>query len=251
MTTPTDPVALARALAYAVLPMLTPKAARDLTKEQARDIVVSYALTGLIELEKPVTLGKDGRPTWPKVGDKSKLKLDNIGGVRWVPDNQAASGWTHTGRMDLRTAVLAVRLAQYLNSSRWGVTEIYWGGMGVGRDENDRHGQGLAIDIHGVWARSGWIDVWFDWGKQPITLPSGKTVTAWPATQAPSYRLDTSTTAGGFFFDLYQYLTGEAVDRGGSAPSSIGQRSFILHPDHPDNTLRPNHQDHVHCEIGR
>ena len=151
---------------------------------------------------------------------------------------------------DLRTAVLAVRLAIYLQQqSKWGVRTIYWGGMGVGRDENDRHGKGYAIDFHGALTRFGKLDVAADWGSQPITLPDGKKVNKWPATVQPYYRLDVDTTAGGFFYDVYRFLTGEASDNGTNRPSSIGGRSQILCPDMPDPYLREYHQDHIHCEV--
>src|ERR1700757_3039833 len=98
---------------------------------------------GILTLEKPLEWGKDGNPTYPKIGEKPSLKLANIGGVAFVPDNIKAAGWTKTGPMDLRTAVLAVRLGRYLREiSKWGVSEIYWGGMGVGRDSDDRHSKG-------------------------------------------------------------------------------------------------------------
>src|SRR5262249_25852209 len=99
--------------------------ARDLSQEQARDLCVYYALNNMLALEKPITFGKDTKPTWPKVGDKSTLGL-TIAGVNFSPDNSAASGLTRTGRMDLRTAVLAVRLAQYVRSN-WGTSVLYWG----------------------------------------------------------------------------------------------------------------------------
>jgi hypothetical protein len=67
----------------------------------------------------------------------------------------------------------------------------------------------------------------------------------------PYYRLDVDTPAGGFFKTVYSFLTGEAADNGTSNESSIGDRSYILHPDTPDATLRPTHQDHIHCEIDR
>jgi hypothetical protein len=228
------------------------KPARNLTQEEARDLVVYYALNGVLQLEKEVTFGKDGKPSFPKIGEKVKLGLW-IAGVHYQPDNEAASAWTATGPMDMRTAVLAVRLAQYLNGSRWGVDRIFWGGMGVGRDSNDRHGKGLAIDIHGAYGRMGWLDVSYDWGKQPITLPDGKKAKEWPATVQPYFRLDVDppTGAGAFFYDLYKWLTGEAADGWGSKRTSIGDHSFILCPDMPDITYRPYHQDHIHCEIDR
>jgi hypothetical protein len=148
--------------------------------------------------------------------------------------------------MDLRMAVLAVRLSEFLHAGRWGVTTIYWGGMGVGRDPEDRHGKGYA-DFHGAETLLGHFDVRRDWGEVTITLPTLKTAKSWPAGTQPYFRLDVDTPAGGFFYDVYHFLTGEATDA--RQPSSIGDRSFIAHPDHPDPGLRSSHQDHIHCEI--
>ena len=226
--------------------------AYKLTQEEARDIVVSYVLNDQLALEKPVTFGKDGAPTYPKIGDRAKLKLDNIGGVAFVADSKDAAGWTMTGPMDLRTAVLAVRLARYLRLySKWGVSTIYWGGMGVGRHDNDRHGKGYAIDFHGALTRFGKFSVAADWGEQPITLPDGKKAKVWPPTVQPYFRLDVDTPAGGFFYAVYHFLTGEASDNGTNNGSSIGGRSQILCPDTPDVVQRPNHQNHIHCEVDR
>jgi hypothetical protein len=146
--------------------------------------------------------------------------------------------------------VLAVRLGIYLRQeSKWGVSTIYWGGMGVGRDENDRHGKGLAIDFHGALTNFGKFDVAANWGQQPITLPNGKIAKAWPLNVMPYFRLDVDTPAGGFFYAVYHFLAGEASDNGTNHESSIGDRSQILCPDTPDPALRMYHQDHIHCEV--
>jgi hypothetical protein len=250
----TDPdwMAKNRRASYNMMPRVESwTAAYKLTQEEARDIAVAYVLNNYLTLEKPVTFGKDGAPTYPKVGERSKLKLDNIGGARFVANNPAAAGWTMTGRMDLRTAVLAVRLGIYLREqSKWGVSTIYWGGMGVGRDDTDRHGKGLAIDFHGALTRFGKFDVAADWGRRPITLPDGKTASTWPLHVQPHFRLDVDTLAGGFFHAVYHLLSGEASDNGRNNSSSIGDRSQILCPDSPDPFLRMHHQDHIHCEVG-
>jgi hypothetical protein len=228
------------------------KAAYKLSQEEARDIAVAYVLNNYLTLEKPVAFGKDGLPTYPKIGERARLKLDNIGGVRFFPNNPKVSGWTTTGPMDLRTAVLAVRLAIYLQrQSRWGVSIIYWGGMGVGRDPNDRHGKGYAIDFHGALTRFGKYNVAADWGAQPITLPDGKIAKEWPFNVRPYFRLDVDSIPGGFFHAVYHFLAGEASDNGTNRESSIGDRSQILCPDTPDPGLRMYHQDHIHCEVDR
>lgn len=167
----TDPVtALAMLKLAATPPAGSSKVARDLSQAEARDLTVYYALNNQLSLEKPVALGKDLKPTFPRVGEKVKLGL-NIGGVTFTPDNRKAAGWTTTGPMDMRMAVLAVRLSQYLKASRWGVSTIYWGGMGVGRADTDRHGKGFALDFHGAYTRLGWIDVSFDWDASPSRSP--------------------------------------------------------------------------------
>ena len=229
-------------------PAAISKPARELTQAEARDLVVYYVHQNQLALEKPIVFGKDGVPTFPKPGDKVKLGL-TIAGVQFTPDSKAAASWTHTGPMDLRMAVLAVRLAHFLKAGRWGVTTIYWGGMGVGRDQDDRHGKGFALDFHGAITRHGKFDVWKDWGNQTITLPNLKTARSWPVGTVPHFRLDVDTQAGGFFKDVYDFLTREAADA--TRPSSIGDRSFIVHPDHPNPALRSSHQDHIHCEIDR
>jgi hypothetical protein len=59
------------------------------------------------------------------------------------------------------------------------------------------------------------------------------------------------TLAGGFFYAVYQFLMGEASDNGTNREISIGGRSQILCPDTPDVVQRPNHQNHIHCEVDR
>jgi hypothetical protein len=248
-----DWVAKNRRAKYNMLPSIeTWTAAFKLSQEEARDIVVSYVLNNLLTLEKPVTFGKDGAPTYPKIGERARLKLDNIGGVAFIPDSRKAADWKLSGAMDLRTAVLAVRLARYLREqSQWGVTTIYWGGMGVGRSDTDRHGKGYAIDFHGAFTRYGKFDVAADWGDQLITLPNGTKVKTWPPTVQPYYRLDVDTRAGAFFYAVYHWMAGEASDNGTNKESSIGGRSQILCPDTPDFVQRPFHQDHIHCEVDK
>ncbi len=236
-----------------VLPAASTVPARNLSRDQARDLVVYYALNDQIHLDMPVTFGIDGKPTSPKVTAKVRLDLKNIGGVQFTPNNPAAAKWKQTKPLDMRLVVLLVRLSQYLRSGRWGVTTIFWGGLGTGRgNPNDlRHEKGYALDFHGATTNFGKLDVYKDWGTQGITLPNGKKAkdNTWPSGVSPYFRLDVNTDAGGFFYDVYHFLTGQATDAASS--TSIGSRSSILHPDHPNPTLRLSHRDHIHCEIDR
>ena len=119
------------------------KPARDLTQEEARDLTAFYALTGQITLEKQVTFDPYGKPAFPKPNEKVKLGV-TIAGVSFVPANADPAKWPVTYPLDMRLVVLLVRLSQYLNSSPWGVTIIYWGGLGIAAATR-RTGMGRAL----------------------------------------------------------------------------------------------------------
>jgi hypothetical protein len=240
---------------------LESKPARDLTQEEARDLTAYYALAGDIILEKQVTFDTYGKPVFPKPNDKVTLGLE-IAGVSFTPDNPLAAKWKATKPVDLRTVALLVRLSQSLKSGPWGVTAIYWGGLGIGKTGTvDQHAKGFALDFHGADTRRGTYKVERDWGTKPITLPNGKVASQWPATETHTYyRLKVrdsspekfSTDAGAFFNEVYRFLTGEARDGSNPAkPTSIGEASYIMHPDHPEPSKRPGHSNHIHAEIDR
>jgi hypothetical protein len=234
------------------------KPARDLTQQEARDLTAYYALTGQITLAKQVTFDPYGKPEYPKPNEKVAVG-STIAGVSFIPANADPAKWPTTRPLDMRLVVLLVRLSQYLHVSPWGVTIIYWGGLGIQGDETqplDRHGKGFALDFHGAVTRRGKYMVLQDWWNRPITLPNGKPAphNQWPVNVQPYYRLDVDdpSGAGGFFYDVYHFLTGEAADGFNPAkPTSIGDHSRILHPDHPDPNLRYPHRDHIHTEIDR
>lgn len=185
-----------------------------------------------------------------------------IGGAQFVADNKVARGWPLTKPLDLRTVVLVVRVAQFLKRE-WDASVIYWGGLGTGRNVEDRHVKGFAMDFHGAVTRYGEFNVWRDWGAKRVPKeiggdPHGKWPAIWTRT---SFRLDSNpldfhkfvTTAGArkFFFDLYEFLTTQAAHGSSEATPRIGQGSSILHPDTPYSALRAGHQDHFHFEIAR
>ena len=234
--------------------------ARNLTQEQARDLVVHYWVNKVISFEDFPTCDKAGNVTSPKPGEKLKINLNDIGGVKFVANNKAARSWTQTGRLDLRTIVLIVRFAQYLHRE-WGATAIHWGGLGAGRTAGDRHVEGLAMDFHGAVTSAGEFNVWRDWGEKRVPKEiGGDSRGKWPATATrTSYRLAVdpldlanfalNACAREFFADVYQYLTTQASHKSNEDTPRIGQRSAILHPDTPFPSYRPGHQDHIHTDI--
>ena len=127
------------------------------------------------------------------------------------------------------------------------MTTIYWGGMGVGRDTDDRHGQGFALDSHGAETNAGHIDVQADWGRPTSAADAEAGRKTWPAGMQP-YSGSTSTPMPAAS-STTSTISWPARPPTPPKPSSIGDRSFIAHPDHPDASLRSCHQDHIHCEI--
>jgi hypothetical protein len=181
------------------------------------------------------------------------------------------SGGSAPDRLDPRNALALVRLCQWLKDN-YGVTELYHLGIsggGVtasGAPRTDCHGQGRAVDFMGV---SGEIDgtaftltVNDDWGTaETVMTPGG----AWPDGTGSdvSYRLDDPAAepfTAGFFRDVYAFIASEWQDRsagpdGLEEPTTIGERSFVMHPDHPATAPgtahgREAHANHIHMQIG-
>jgi hypothetical protein len=146
-------------------------AARDLKPGQARDLIIHYHHTQQLTLETWPEFDVTGRVLYPATDENVRIKFE-IGGVNYVADNPHARKWTLTKPIDQRLAVLLVRLGQWLRRE-WGGTIVYWGGLGVGRDSEDRHGRGLAMDVHGVQTQFGEFKVWRDWGAKPVPRTHG------------------------------------------------------------------------------
>jgi hypothetical protein len=196
--------------------------------------------------------------------------------VRYLPSGSrfvgTPSGGTAPDRLDPRNALALVRLCQWLTA--FGVTELYHLGIsGGGVDQHgnprvDCHGQGRAIDlvgVHGVSPVDGvefTLTVQDDWGSvSTAATPGGN----WPDGTGSNvhYRLDDPACdpfARDFFQQLYDFAASEWQDRtdgpdGPDTPTVIGERSFVMHPDHPATSPgRPNgreaHRNHLHMQIG-
>jgi hypothetical protein len=183
-----------------------------------------------------------------------------------VPPGQAAA----PDVLDARNALALVRFCTWLQET-YGVSTLYHLGIsGGGVDRNtglprtDCHGQGRAVDFVGVAGTFEEIDygrtVLDDWSVDTPATPGR----AWPPGTGADvhYRLDEPDQdpfTAQFFRDVYGFVTSEwqgqsdtSDDVGGS---SIGDRSFVMHPDHPataPGTLhgREAHKNHMHMQIG-
>jgi hypothetical protein len=101
-----------------------------------------------------------------------------------------------------------------------------------------------------------------NWGTISTALTPGGN---WPPGTGSnvSYRLDDPATdpfASRFFRDLYRFIASEWQDRSdrpdpAETETTIGERSFIMHPDHPATAPgtthgREAHKNHIHMQIG-
>jgi len=244
---------------FATAPAGAAVPARSLTPQQARDLVLHYWVNNAIGFEDLPTFDSNGKVLTPKVGGKIKIRLESIAGVKFVPDSKAASSWTYTGQIQMRTVVLVVRFAEFLKRE-WEATAIRWGGLGAGRNAGDMHVEGWALDFHGAETPSGSFDVHRDWGLQPVPASIGGVEGRWPANATrTSYRLAVDPLDMGkfvlgavtrqFFEDCYRFATEQANNRNNLSVHYIGERSSVLHPDTPFPSLRDGHQDHFHFDV--
>lgn len=169
--------------------------------------------------------------------------------------------------LDPRNALALVRLCQFL-SDEFGATDLFH--LGIGGDASgsrvDCHGQGRAIDFAGAARRVGedsdfHLTVLNDWGSAHTGFtPDGD----WPAATGAnvSYRLDgQGSLAETFFRRVYEFIASEWQDRsqdadGEDTPTTIGEASFVMHPDQPATAPgtphgREAHKNHIHAQIGK
>lgn len=171
--------------------------------------------------------------------------------------------------LDPRNALALVRFCRFL-AANFGVTELSalemdgGGRYPDGTPRVDCHGQGRAMDFAGVTMPVGdvsrRITVASHWGTVETAVTPGG---SWPGGTQMRYRLDEPDASplgdpdgdlfvADFFRSVYDFAASEWQDCSDSpdpacAISTIGDPSFIRHPDHPDTRS----VDHIHCQIGK
>lgn len=251
-----------------------PDPARAMTKEDAFAELESLANAGVILFEgeaSPTSVSLDGLD--PNTG---ALQAGNVAGVIVRFGTSPAA----PDRLDPRNALALVRFCQFLVDS-FGATDLFHLGIsggGVNQDGTPRidcHGQGRAVDFAGVTMPVNGtptkITVLNHWGNVGTgATPGGN----WPAGTGSDthFRLDEADASplgnpdgdavvADFFRRVYDFIAQEWQDRSDNpdpaeASTSIGERSFIMHPDHPATAPgtphgREAHKDHLHMQIGK
>lgn len=254
---------------------MTGTPARAMSKDEAYSELRQLEAEGLILLEghpTPDSVSLDG---WNPV-DQTKQD-GNVAGVvirYWSSGTKqygGPSGGAAPDNLDPRNALALVRLCQWL-VEYYSVTELYHLGIsGGGVDANgnprrDCHGQGRAVDLVGVrgpaWDGGEFVfTVTDEWGSVSTSVTPGG---AWPPGTASNvtYRLDdpSEPPAREFFQSLYGFVASQWQDRsdgpdGEDSTTSIGEHSYVMHPDHPASAPgtahgREAHADHIHMQIG-
>lgn len=248
--------------------------ARALSKDDAYIELKQMESDGLILLEGFQSADQISLDGWDPINQTAQA--GNVAGVvirYWSSGTRTYGAPSSPGapdNLDPRNALALVRLCQWL-SDYYGVTELYHVGIsggGVDRNGNPRrdcHGQGRAIDFVGV---KGELDggeflytVYDDWGTVSTSVTPGGSWPAWTGENV-TYRLDdpSEPVARDFFAELYQFIASEWQDRtadpvGDEMATSIGEHSYIMHPDHPASAPgtphgREAHAGHIHMQIG-
>ena len=242
--------------------------ARALTRVQARAELDRLQAEGLIKVD-PSTLA--GRVDLDGLDPSTGTAQDgNVAGVvvRYLESGRRTDLTPSKGnapdRLDPRHALALVRLCRWL-ATTWGATELYNLGAGGSPDRHDCHGQGRAIDVVGVRGSFDGQDytltVADDWGLVDTPSTPGGTWQPLGTNQTHFRLLDVDHPFERDFFQaLYDVAAGQWQDRSSrpdpaGTPTAIGQRSFIMNPDHHSSAPgqsngREAHANHLHVQIG-
>jgi hypothetical protein len=246
-------------------------AARDMTKDEALAELVALSDEGTILFEGTPTASSVSLDGWdPDAGEKKNGCVAGVV-IRYTPTGVVSDlrlkGGDAPNNMDPRNALAFVRLCQWLRDN-YAAVELWHSGI-TDASRTDCHKM-RAVDFCGIKAGETEDDtwtmtVWDDWGSvKTESTPTG----TWPDGTGSnvSYRLDDPNCdefTRDFWRALYEFIASEWQDHTSgpdpdAVPSSIGDHSFIMHPDHPDSNPAPNakngreaHRAHIHMQIGK
>lgn len=170
----------------------------------------------------------------------------HVNGVDLFYMTDAGSTQRAVERLDPRLLVLLLRLTEWDSK----LAQIHHLGIFPGNnptDTEETHNRATAIDLRKfVFTDGDQLDVLTDWGNKK----------KWTG----SYRLGIGEKGADWFSDLYDFLATQATDRptdgcgfsgdNASGSATIGDRSFLITPDHGDAKLAVAHKNHVHAQVG-
>ncbi|TXR58946.1 hypothetical protein DN395_26000 [Bacillus sp. AR18-7] len=233
--------------------MWTPS--RDLTLNQA-NLVMGYLIQNgkfsLSSTQTPYTGDWLTSINSPQPANRVVVKPPNINGVDFIHEAGPAPV---IDNLDQRMLICLYRLTRWVNASEPEVAVIRHMGIGHGSGPpTDCHNQGRALDFSGLEGSSFGVNfirkVLRDWGNKPVIAGN-------------SMRLDSvaDPLAHDLFRAVFRFATFECECNGiGTGnkwpPKEIGDvGGFVIHPDYidhppPNQQLRPQHQNHIHMQIG-
>lgn len=255
---------------------LLTKAARDLTPQEAFDLLMHHIEQGDIDLFDPRQARADinGKMLSLRVIQNVKI-MPTMAGVQYVHTLGDARAFSPKPEF----AIFLLRFARWL-SEQCSVVKIVWGGIGSGSGKNavDCHSDGRCIDFYGAQTAGGQsFDVDRDWWQKSVTLKTEPKPHAlvgtdrWGNDRKTYYRLALPVQplhhfwAGWFFGMVYEFAMKEST----VSSADIGVDAFrrgdevkagaIFHPDHPipgsfgvrGIAGRRTHFQHMHFGLGK
>jgi hypothetical protein len=247
--------------AFQNAPPGTSKPARDLTDQEAFDLLMHLVFRGEIMLDEKIRTDAAGKIVYPVPGKQMRVRA-RMSGIEYKhATNPTIRHFTAKPAL----AIALYRMAQKLNGGYYGVTEIVWGGaIGYGHEgkKANCHEIGTCIDIYSASMRFGKFEVAKDWGLRPVFKSDGTRVQAndvdpWGDATKTFYRLREKDNGVKYFFFIELYRAGveqftigptDNLDLEEGKPVKEGANMF--HPDYPGIDLRRSHQEHMHFQIG-
>jgi hypothetical protein len=266
--------------------------AREMTRAQARDALLCLHRQGQVILTPEPTFKHTTDPDCttackvlqPMVNEQVGIKAVIAGSVtlKYIDTNppfrrkDVKLGKKAGDFLDSRYTVGVYRMAKMLRDD-YGVDALLHIGMGGDSSggRTDCHGQGRALDFGGCSVGGSDLYIYYDWGMMPVydmndpeTDPAKKKrlkSVEWPYKDMELlYRLEATppggnAQAGLIFKDVYKLATEQFNDTSKlpkpSTPSTIGQKTYIMNPDHFHSQPktphgREAHQNHLHIQIG-
>jgi hypothetical protein len=268
-----DPIQIAM-LWTEMIPLLS-QPVRDLSDDEAFDLMMDLVDTGDIALFDNVVKDKSGNITSHRPGMQTRI-VPNIAGVPFLKakgKNPGPNGSVGAVQQSFFNptpsfAIVLYKLAKML-ANDWGATQIVYGGIGAG---GKCHTTGHCVDFYGANTKKGNFDVREDWWMRPVYDSAGKlhasegngwALDRWKDETNTYYRLAMSpkpedATACDFFAAVYQFAYEETrMGAFDASPNSFSfglplKQGWIMHPDYPkkDDPGRRSHNDHIHFQLG-